>query len=56
MKIHLDYLEEKVEELENLEIKWETEKKRYEKKISQFESKMKALKEEREQDEGDFKK
>lgn len=48
MKIHLDYLEGRVEELENLEVKWETDKKRYEKKLTQLEDKLRSFKEEKE--------
>ena len=33
MKIHLDYLEERVEKLEDLETRYESEKKKYERKI-----------------------
>lgn len=34
MKIHLDYLEGRVEELENNETKYEAERKRFERKVS----------------------
>jgi hypothetical protein len=41
MKIHLDYLEGRVEELENLEQRWEADKKRYERKLTSLEDKLK---------------
>lgn len=46
MKIHLDYLEGRVEELENQNIKYEQEKKRFDKKFQTQEDKIKLLKEE----------
>lgn len=43
MKIHLDYLEGRVEELENQNIKLEQEKKRFDKKYAAQEEKFKIL-------------
>lgn len=43
MKIHLDYLEGRVEELENQNIKLEQEKKRFDKKHAAQEEKFKIL-------------
>lgn len=46
MKIHLDYLEGRVEELENLQTKYEQDKKQNDKKIQVQEDKLKLLREE----------
>jgi hypothetical protein len=43
MKIHLDYLEGRVEELENLNVKFEKEKKNFDKKFQTQEDKLKIL-------------
>jgi len=43
MKIHLDYLEGRVEELENSNLKLSNEKKQSAKKLTLIEDKMKAL-------------
>lgn len=47
MKIHLDYLEGRVEELENLESKMEHDRKKYEKRLVQLEDKLKSLQKEK---------
>lgn len=44
MKIHLDYLEGRVEELENTNLKLENEKKNFSKKIQAYEDKYSKLK------------
>lgn len=43
MKIHLDYLEGKVEELENANMKLTNEKKTFPKKLTALEDKLKQL-------------
>jgi len=43
MKIHLDYLEGRVEELENSNIKFGNDKKNNAKKVSALEDKLKSL-------------
>lgn len=48
MKIHLDFLEGKVEELENKNLKLESEKKNINKKIQQYEDRYSELKEQSE--------
>ena len=48
MKIHLDYLEQRVEDLENQQVKDEAEKKKLEKRCQTHEEKLKFLKEETE--------
>ena len=52
MKIHLDYLEGRVEELEASTLKYEQERKRFDRKIQLADEKFKLLKEEKES-EGD---
>jgi hypothetical protein len=46
MKIHLDYLEGRVEELENLNLKLENDKKNFSKKYQAQEEKIKSIKDE----------
>ena len=48
MKIHLDYLEGRVEELENINTKLEQDKKRHDRKIQLADDKFKLLREEKE--------
>ena len=48
MKIHLDYLEQRVEDLENQSVKDESEKKKLEKKCQSHDEKLKFLREETE--------
>lgn len=52
MKIHLDYLEGRVEELEASTLKYEQERKRFDRKIQLADEKFKLLKEEKDS-EGD---
>ena len=47
MKIHLDYLEGRVEELENVNLKLELEKKRHDRKLQLAEDKFKLFREEK---------
>ena len=50
MKIHLDYLEGRVEELENINLKLTSDKKQHAKKIQLMEDKYKVIQESKEQD------
>ncbi len=50
MKIHLDYLEGRVEELENTVLKMNSDKKSHQKKYAALEDKLKSLQSEKQAD------